>query len=106
MNHSVNCSSCGGDNDLYLVTVLIFGDDVPGRVLLYCLRCREERRQHIDVSIPLALVTPKLFAELYRRGKTASDPATAIDIVFGKRNEALQDRLTEIMQIDGPRERH
>ena len=52
----------------------------------------------IDVSLPLSLLTPDIFRQLYVMGKTESDPATAIDIVFGGPDSILQRELEAIIE--------
>jgi hypothetical protein len=59
-----------------------------GRILVYCPKCREEGRHHLDISIPLQLVDGALFVSLYRHGFTASNPEMAAEIVFGARPPA------------------
>jgi len=51
----------------------------------------------IDVSLPIRLLTPEVFASLYRTGKTASDPETAIRIAFGRSDPELQAEIESIM---------
>ena len=85
-----HCSSCGSREDLHLVTVLIWEPEVPGRILVYCPRCRENVADKVDVNLPLAEVDVEVFVRLYRDGKTGSAPDTAAEIVFG---EALPDAV-------------
>jgi len=65
---------------------------------VYCASCRREKFTTIDVSLPLSLLTPEIFRELYAMGKTGSDPRIAIDIVFGKSDRALQRELEAIIE--------
>ena len=79
-----SCSSCGGDRDLHAVTIKIFGARAPGRLLLYCARCRADKGHIIGVDVPLAEMDVACFVRLYRTGKTASAPDRAAEIVFGE----------------------
>ena len=79
-----SCSSCGGADDLHLVTALIFGPSAPGRLFVYCGRCRDQKAAELDVVVPLRDVAVPFFVSLYRDGKTGSDPAMAAEIVFGE----------------------
>jgi len=80
---SVNCSRCGSGDRLNFV-IMPYDDEGPGRVLVYCYRCRRSgHSERIDVSIPLPLVTAELMAACYLHGLTQSDPDTATRIVFG-----------------------
>ena len=97
---NVRCSSCGGGEGLYLITAGSPGTDFPGRTLLYCGDCRARNHQLIDISLPIDLVTPDLFASLYELGRTGSDPETAIEIVFGKPDRELQARLEAILAVE------
>lgn len=98
MNSVVDCSNCNGVEDLYFVTCGDPGSDFPGRTLVYCAHCRREKFTMIDISLPLSLLTPDIFRQLYVMGKTESDPATAIDIVFGRSERALQWELEAIIE--------
>lgn len=93
------CSSCGGQQDLTLVTSGDYsadGDPPAGRILLYCRPCREERDGSWFLSIiPLQLVDEDLFVDLYRKGLTGSDPEIAADIVFGQPRPDLADHAVE-----------
>lgn len=102
MYSSVNCSSCGGKGDLYFVTCGQAGSDSPGRTLVYCAACRKERHQMIDVSIPLSLLTPDLFLDLYRLGKTTSSPDTAVELVFGKPVDEISRAAEAILSTRRP----
>ena len=78
-----HCSRCGSLESLRLVTLLYGETSEAGRVLVYCPQCRNVFKDTIGVSIPLKSVTTEIFLDLYRNGKTASDPLTAVGIVFG-----------------------
>jgi hypothetical protein len=98
VSKSVHCSRCGGNEDLYFVTCRELGDSSLGRILVYCQSCRSEMQQIIDISVPLTLVTKDLFLSLYRLGKTASDPMTSVNIVFGIQDHRLQSEVEKIIQ--------
>ena len=81
------CSNCSSKDDLHLVTL---GRGM-GRTLVYCPRCRS------GVSIPLSIVTEDLFIDLYKLGKTTSNPPSAIKVVFGLELPELQRKLERIL---------
>lgn len=85
----VNCSSCGSQDGLHLVTIPYEEHRTPGRVLVYCTACREVVADRIGETIPLAKVSRGVFLDLYRSGKTASDPFTAVELVFGRTDADL-----------------
>lgn len=91
------CSACGGQQDLHLVT-LPFEQKVGavGRTLLYCWKCRVPG-QALGVSIPIDLVNEAAFSWLYFSGRTASDPDTAVEIVFGEPRPELARRLAALL---------
>ena len=91
------CSSCGKTHDdLHLVTMPHDPHDpgpaAPGRVLLYCYRCRSLRGP-FGVSIPVDLVTDSVFEWLYSSGRTTSCPSTAANIVFGEDRPELAAKV-------------
>jgi hypothetical protein len=98
MNKTVRCSNCGGTEDLHFITLGAAGSDFQGRTLVYCAPCRQDKGEAIDVSLPLQLLTPEIFRDLYAMGKTASHPEMAIDIVFGKPDAILQRELEAIIE--------
>ncbi len=98
MNKSVKCSNCAGTDDLHFITSGVPGSDFPGRTLVYCARCRQDKFETLDVSLPLPLLTPEIFRGLYSMGKTASCPEAAIDIVFGMPDKTLQRELEAIIE--------
>jgi hypothetical protein len=102
MNTAVTCSSCGGTRDLHFVTCGIAGSDIPGRTLVYCSDCRSDRHHMIDVSLPISLLTPDLFASLYSVGKTQSDPEVAVGLAFGKLDLDLVARVQGILSKNQP----
>lgn len=69
-----------------------------GRVLLYCERCRKAGNDRISVSIPIKKITPELFLDLYRTGKTESSPPTAVEIVFGEKIQELIQEANSILE--------
>ena len=91
------CSNCAATNDLYLVTCGTPGSDTPGRTLLYCPDCRSANNHMIDVSWPRALLTRESFLDLYRLGKTESDPSMAVKLVFGSEIETICETAKEII---------
>ena len=97
MNETISCSSCGGVEDLHLVTYRYEEGTFSGRVLVYCLNCRSAKGHMIDVSIPLALVTPELFFSLYELGKTESDPEFAVSLVFSRQDPDLVRRIESVL---------
>lgn len=97
MSRLVNCSRCGEEGDLHFVTCGEAGGSNAGRALVYCAQCRRDMKQHIDISLPLKLMTSELLLSLYRLGKTDSDPEMAIEMVFGEINELLVKEASSIM---------
>ena len=91
------CSNCAATNDLYLVTCGTPGSDFPGRTLLYCPDCRLANNHMIGVSWPRALLTRESFLDLYRLGKTESDPSMAVKLVFGSEIELICESAKEIL---------
>lgn len=101
---SRSCSNCAANDDLYLVTIGGPGSEANGRTLLYCPRCRVSNQHQIDISWPLGLLTPGTFLELYRTGRTESDPRIAVEIVFGRGNAWIADEASDILErrrLDG-----
>jgi hypothetical protein len=78
------CSACGATEHLHLVTLLLFGNDAPGRLLVYCPSCRNKNASMLGVDVPLEQVDAAYFVSLYRDGKTKSAPCTAAEIAFGE----------------------
>lgn len=78
---SPSCSACGGGHDLHLVTYR-YPDGPGGRLLVYCGPCRETRREHLGVDLPIADVTIESFVALYQHELTESDPPRAAEIAF------------------------
>ncbi|MEQ3636463.1 hypothetical protein [Alcanivorax sp.] len=85
----VNCSRCGNREGLSLVTVLYEEGANAGRALVYCEACKADMMAWIGEAIPLEKVSPAVFLDLYRTGKTASDPFTAVELVFGRKDADL-----------------
>lgn len=80
----VNCSRCGNREGLSLVTIPYQDDAGAGRILVYCRNCQADMIGQLGETIPLGKVSPGVFLDLYRTGKTTSDPFTAVELVFGK----------------------
>lgn len=97
------CSRCGSGGELALVTLRYSSHAPAGRILVYCPRCRADFARHIGVHIALDAVTDEIFLGLYRTGNTGSDPATAVDIVFGKDRHDLVSAATLILRTDETR---
>ena len=100
----VRCSRCGTTDDLHLIAALLAGPDLPGRVLVYCPTCRDEKAHLIDVDVPLAEVDVAFFVKLYRDGKTDSSPSTAAEIVFGEPLAAAVKGAEEALAARGRRQ--
>ena len=87
----VSCSRCGktggkeqdSGKGLSLVTLSYEEGMGGGRVLVYCQECWIEMADCIAEVIPLEMVSPGVLLDLYRPGKTVSDPFTACQVVFG-----------------------
>ncbi len=92
------CSKCRSSDDLHLVTLGEPGGGQPGRALLYCARCRAQPGHRIDISWPLGLLTPGTFLELYRMGKTVSDPRMAVHLVFGQGNDWIATEAADLLE--------
>ena len=90
------CSRCGSGRDLHLVTAQLWEPEGPGRILVYCVECRTELAHMLGVSLPLEEVDVEAFVGLYRKGKTASAPDMAAEIVFG---EVLPDAVEGAKEI-------
>lgn len=85
----ISCSRCGDFDRLNLVTIRYEQNGESGRVLVYCPPCRNDFRAHMGVCIPLTELTVEMFLDLYRSGKTASDPHQAVSIAFGVTDETI-----------------
>ncbi|EKF73010.1 hypothetical protein A11A3_15704 [Alcanivorax hongdengensis A-11-3] len=66
-------------------------------MLVYCLPCRQNHEEKIDVDIPLGMVNRSLFLDLYRTGKTRSDPFTATELVFGRADPELVSQAQQLL---------
>ena len=91
------CSRCGSSERLNLITLMHSPPEIAGRTLLYCADCRKELSNRIGVSIPIDDLTPEAFLELYRDGKTESEPSTAVMIVFGEENQPLVEAAKKLL---------
>lgn len=94
---TVRCSNCGNLEDLYVVTNGEQGGALPARVMVYCRSCRREKIGNLDVSIPLNLMNPDILKQLYYMGKTASNPAMAVKIIFGREDKLLERDLNTFL---------
>lgn len=87
----VSCSRCGktggkeqvSGKGLSLVTLSYEEGMGSGRVLVYCQECWIAMADCVAEVIPLEMVSPGVLLDLYRTGKTVSDPFTACQLVFG-----------------------
>ena len=61
------CEGCGGDEDLYLLTLRQDCSTAAGNAVVSCAGCRS--RYSADVAVPLGLVTPRLLLGLQRLRK-------------------------------------
>ena len=93
------CSRCGNLENLNLVTLRYNDTDSAGRILLYCNSCRQRAKLRIGVNIAIEEVTPEIFLDLYRTKQTTSDPAIAVDIVFGESNSLLVREVERIFKL-------
>lgn len=92
-----SCSRCGmaGDKErthskgLSLVTIPYEEGQGAGRILVYCRSCWTEMAEHVAEVIPLEMVSPGVLLDLYRTGKTTSDPFTACELLFGRAEPEL-----------------
>lgn len=95
MKTEATCSRCGGADvsargkGLSLVTIPYDGGQGPGRILVYCRDCWTEMAGHVAEVIPLEMVSPGVLLDLYRTGKTTSDPFTACELLFGRAEPEL-----------------
>lgn len=92
-NHEpVSCASCSSPATL-VVTVAYDPGRRGGRLLAYCLPCREALADHIQLAIPIGLVDDEAFVRLYEEDYTRSDPHMSTLVVFGRRREDLMTRV-------------
>lgn len=85
----VNCSRCGNREGLSLVTIPYQEAAGAGRILVYCSTCQAGAANQLAEIIPLGKVSPGVFLDLYRTGKTTSDPFTAVELVYGRSDPDL-----------------
>ena len=97
MNRRPKCSRCSCLINLHLITIPYEHNSESGRILLYCEGCRANAFDSTGVSIPIIEVTPEIFLDLYRTNKTASDPSTASEIVFGYSNARLVSAAEKLL---------
>jgi len=75
------CTQCQSSTDLHLVTIFAQGQSYDYSLL--CPQCRRSPKT-IDLSIPLSLITPQLFVELYSLEKVSSIPPPDLSrLLFG-----------------------
>ena len=79
-----------------MITIPYDEVSAAGRVLVYCEDCRQGYASNIDVCIPLESVTSEIFLGLYAKNRTASDPLTATEIVFGFTDREIISKASEI----------
>ena len=104
-----SCSRCGkaGEKEhaqgkgLSLVTIPYEQGQGAGRILVYCRGCWTEMAEHIAEVIPLEMVSPSVLLDLYRTGKTASDPFTACELLFGRAKPELVREAQVLMNRIG-----
>tara|TARA_B100000446_G_scaffold175907_1_gene187104 strand:- start:7804 stop:8172 length:369 start_codon:yes stop_codon:yes gene_type:complete len=95
MKTEASCSRCGGADasdpgkGLSLVTIPYDGGQGAGRILVYCRSCWTDMAEHVAEVIPLEMVSPGVLLDLYRTGKTTSDPFTACELLFGRAEPEL-----------------
>ena len=95
MKTEATCSRCGGADasdpgkGLSLVTIPYDGGQGAGRILVYCRSCWTDMAEHVAEVIPLEMVSPGVLLDLYRTGKTTSDPFTACELLFGRAEPEL-----------------
>ena len=97
MREDVRCSRCASLQDLFLVTQPYEDGFAEGRMLVYCPKCRQDYEHRLIVHAPLSEMNPERFLDMYREGKTSSDPETASKIVFGMLDSRLVQSALEIM---------
>jgi hypothetical protein len=75
---------CGRQAANWLVTAPCEGVQGPGRLLVYCDRCRSERRDSLWVAIPIDVVTgdaDRVLSLLYEQQLTETEPDTAAEVL-------------------------
>lgn len=92
------CSNCAASDDLHVVTLGAPGSQAPARLAVLCPACRERDGARIDISWPLRLLTPGTFLELYRLGRTESDPRMAVHAVFGAGHDWVSTEAADILE--------
>ncbi len=97
MREDIRCSRCASLRDLFLVTQPYSDDSEEGRMLIYCPDCRQDYEHRLIVHAPLTEMNPEKFLDMYREGKTSSDPETAAQIVFGAPDSRLVRSALEII---------
>ena len=105
----VSCSRCGktggkeqgSGKGLSLVTIPYEAGQRSGRALVYCQKCKAEMADCIAEVIPLEMVSPGVLLDLYRTGKTASDPFTVCELIFGRVEPELVREAQALISQDG-----
>ena len=76
-------------------------DAGAGRILVYCRTCQVDMAGQLGETIPLGKVSSGVFLDLYRTGKTTSDPFTACELVFGSvKPDLVREAQTLMNHID------
>ena len=100
-----SCMRCGGDAS-WLVTGAT-DSQAPGRLLVYCTRCRREAQDTLDLVIPLSVLDhghESLLKALYETGTTATDPtltAEHLRVPLGEWSTAAHDMLNKSYDVAG-----
>jgi hypothetical protein len=74
---------CGGVESTWLCTGSE-ASNAPGRLFLYCSRCRADNPQSLWVAVPLAAVDHdpgSLLVALYEHGLLSSPPEVFVDVL-------------------------
>ncbi len=78
------CMACGHQAARWLVTWPYGQKTGPGRLLAYCDRCREERRDLLWVAMPMSLLEiddEAVLLQLYADGLVSTDPEAVADLL-------------------------
>ena len=102
MREDIHCSRCGSLRDLFLVTQPYSDGSDEGRMLVYCPECRQDYEHRLIVHAPLTEINPERFLDMYREGRTSSDPKNAAEIIFGVPDPRLVRSALEIMAARKP----
>lgn len=97
------CVKCAGDAS-WLVTGAT-DRQAPGRLLVYCTRCRRAAQDTLEVAIPLSVLDhdhESLLRALYETGTTAADPALAAEhlrVPLGEWSAVAHDMLDQSYDV-------